>query len=154
MMQGRINSYHDLCSRMVPDAFRSQIWRRTFVFLGNALAVVTIASTLFDMGAIVSFWGILATISFTMFWSAINAMGDKPDSLLDEREARIRDRAHRKAYVFATYVFFPVAVLLAAWWPESRGGMQLPWALTAAWLILWGVPSSIIAWQLPDDDDL
>jgi hypothetical protein len=53
--------------------------------------------------------------------------------------------------VFASYLLFPAALLAAALAGE-RDGIQVVWAFMAACLLFWGVPYSIVAWQLRDGD--
>ena len=68
---------------------------------------------------------------------------------MEEQEYQIRDRSHRQAYVLASFFLFPTALLAAVFAPH-REGLQVVWALTAAVLMFWAVPSTIIAWCMPD----
>ena len=147
MTNARTREYCEIAERLVPHAFRLHTWRRTFVVLGNALALSTIASALLDLGSVAILFGLAAGVCCSMFFGAVLV----PEGLMDEREARIRDRAHRQSYVFASYLLFPTA-LIAAVAGAERDGIQIVWAFVAACLLFWGVPYSIIAWSVPDDE--
>ena len=147
MNNARTREYCEIADRLVPHAFRSHGWRRAFVVLGNVLALATIASALLDLGSVAVLFGIGAGFCCSMFFGAVLV----PEGFMDEKEARIRDRAHRQSYVFASYLLFPAA-LIAAVAGAERDGIQMIWAFVAACLLFWGVPYSIIAWSVPDAD--
>ena len=145
MTNARSREYCEIADRLVPHAFRSHAWRRTFVVLGNALALATIAAALLDLGSVAILFGLGAGVCCSMFFGAVLV----PEGSMDEREARIRDRAHRQSYAFASYLLFPAA-LIAAVAGAERDGIQIVWAFVAGCLLFWGVPYSIIAWSVPD----
>ncbi len=145
MTNTRTREYCEIAERLGPTAFRSQAWRRAFVVLGNTLALATIAAALLDLGSVAILFGLGAGFCCSMFFGAVLV----PEGFMDEQEARIRDRAHRQSYVFASYLLFPAA-LIAAVAGAERGGIQIIWAFVAACLLFWGVPYSIIAWSVPD----
>jgi hypothetical protein len=147
MLNVRTREYCEIAERLVPRVFRTQGWRRTFVVAGNALAVATIVSALLDLGSVAIVVGMAASLCCAMFFGAILV----PEGAMSEREASIRDGAHRRSYTFASYVLFPAALLAAAAGAE-REGVQIVWAFMAALLLFWGVPYSIVAWSLPDED--
>ena len=146
MISVRTREYCGIAERLVPQVFRSQHWRRAFVVTGNALALATIASALLDLGDVAILPGLGAAFCCAMFFGAILV----PEGPMSEHESSVRDRAHRQSYVFASYVLFPLALLAAALVPE-RDGIQVVWALMAACLLFWGLPYSIVAWQLRDE---
>ena len=146
MTNVRTREYCEIADRLVPHVFRSHGWRRTFVVLGNALALATIAAALVDLGSIAVLFGLGAGLCCAMFFGAVLV----PEGVMDEHEAGIRDRAHRQSYVFASYLLFPAALIAAAIGAE-RDGVQVLWAFVAACLLFWGVPYSIIAWSVPDE---
>ena len=148
MGEVRMREYCEIAERLVPRAFRARHSRRSFVMLGNVLAVATIAAVLLDLGKLTMLPGLGASFSCTMFFGAILV----PAGAMDQREARIRDGAHRRAYMLGSFLVFPLALLAAAAIGHSDG-MQLMWVFPPACLLFWGLPYSIIAWSLPDVTD-
>jgi hypothetical protein len=117
MTKARTREYCEIAERLVPDPFRSHSWRRTFVVLGNALALATIASALLDLGSVAILFGLSAGVCCSVFFGAVLV----PEGLMDEREAAIRDRAHRQSYVLASYLLFPAALIAAVAGAERDG---------------------------------
>jgi hypothetical protein len=83
------------------------------------------------------------------------AMAQAPDTQLDERQVRVRDRAYLDAYrVYATVVM--LVLLIGA---ILADGLDQPVALTFDLVqpLIWGailygmiLPSAVVAWQEPD----
>ena len=143
----RSREYCGIAERLVPRVFRSQHWRRVFAVTGNALALATIAAALLDLGDVAILLGLGASVCCAIFFGAILV----PAGPMSEHEASVRDRAHRQSYIFASYLLFPAA-LIAAGLVGERDGIQVVWAFLAACLLFWGLPYSIVAWQLRDED--
>ena len=146
MTNARMREYCEIAERLVPHTFRTRGWRRRFVVLGNALAVATVVSALLDLGALSVLLGITAGLSCAMFFGAVLV----PEGVMGDDEARLRDDSHRRSYTFASYVLFPIALVVAALIVE-RDVTQIAWALMAGCLLFWGVPYTIVAWGLPED---
>ena len=144
MSDVRMREHCEIAERLVPRTFRTRGWRRVFVVLGNTLALATIATVLLDQGSTVILPGLGASFCCAMFFGAILV----PAGVMDEREARLRDGAHRRSYVIASYLLLPAA-LVAATVAGQRDAVQVVWAFMAACLLFWGLPYSIIAWSMP-----
>ena len=142
----RMRNYCEIAERLVPQAFRTGFWRRTFVVLGNVLALATIASAALDLGDVAVLLGLGAGFGIAMSYGATLV----PAGAMTGREAAVRDRAHREAFN-ASYVLLPAA-LIAAPLVAENGGVQVLWAVLMACLAWWALPSSLIAWQLRDEE--
>jgi hypothetical protein len=119
--------------------------RRAFVVLGNALALATVAAALLDLGDVAIVPGIAASFCCAMFFGAVLV----PAGPMDDQEARVRDGAHRRSYLAASFLVMPAALAAAAL-VGQRDGVQVVWAFVAACLLFWGLPYSLIAWSMPD----
>jgi hypothetical protein len=145
-MTARTREYCEIAERLVPHTFRHQNWRRRFVVLGNALAVTTVVSALLDLGALSVLLGIGAGLSCAMFFGSVLV----PEGVMAADETQLRDHSHRQSYTFASYVLFPIALVVAALMVD-RDVAQIAWAFMAGALLFWGVPYSIVAWGLEED---
>jgi uncharacterized membrane protein len=149
-----MNGLNNVCSgmseRMVPRSMRGLAWRRAFVVAAYGLGLATLAWAWADLGDAVSIPAILATVAFSMYWGAIHGLTDRPDSAVDERERMVRNDAHRIGFQILAWVGFPLAVAVAAVFPE-RSLMQSLWAFVTAWLMAWGLPAAVVAWSQPEE---
>ncbi|HEY7466598.1 MAG TPA: hypothetical protein VIB47_07880 [Dehalococcoidia bacterium] len=153
-MKDVISTLNGVCSgmseRIVPQSMRSLAWRRGLVVAAYGFGAVTLAWAWADWGDAISLPAILATVAFSMYWAAIHGLTDRPDSAVDERERMVRNDAHRIGFQILAWLGFPLAVAMAAVFPE-RSLMQSLWAFVTAWLMAWGLPAAVVAWSQPEE---
>lgn len=137
-----------------PALYRRSV-RRTIVAIYAALIVLLFFAPSIGTEKVTSYisafaGAILLALFFTLRFS-VRLIADAPTELLDERLIAIRDRTYLSAYRWLSFVVgIVVGVGIAR--DFSFGADHWENVIVAFIMLIAGLPSMILAWQLPSEE--
>jgi hypothetical protein len=152
-----MNTMTNANESLISPSLSKRKWAVVLAYSGTLVLTVTrLAGTNLPVAAFIvllvlslaaSGYGLVVLFRRTSLW----AIGNNPDTMLDERQARTRDAAYRIAYSLVSTLTFmglfyaSIAVDKHLWLPRDYS--EVSTIMWAAFVLLLTLPSTVLAWS-------